>query len=109
MSEHVAELNKKNFGEFIAKGKVVVDFWAEWCPPCRMLMPVFEEVAKKLKGKASFGKVNIEDGAEIAESFGVMGVPTLIFFKDGREVSRNSGFIEQEELVDLIKETLSFK
>ncbi len=109
MSEYISELTKKNFDEFISKGKVVVDFWAEWCPPCRMLSPVYEEVAKKLKGKASFGKVNIGEGAEIAENFGVMSVPTIIFFKDGKEVARNSGFLEREEMIDLIKETLNFK
>lgn len=105
MSGNAKELNSENFDEFIAKGKNVVDFWAEWCGPCKMMAPVFEEVAKAFKGKIGFGKVNVEDNGELAEKFGVMGIPTLVFFRDGKEVSRNSGFVDSESLKDMVKES----
>jgi thioredoxin 1 len=104
MSENAKELNAENFDDFIAQGKSVIDFWADWCSPCKMMAPVFDEVAKKFKGKIGFGKVNIDDNSKLAEKFGVMSIPTLVFFKDGKEVSRNSGFIDSESLKDMVKE-----
>ncbi len=103
MPENVKELNGKNFDDFISKGNVIVDFWAEWCGPCKMLKPIFGEVAAHLKGKVQFGAVNIDDGQEIAERFDVMSVPTVIFFKDGEMVERFSGVMQKEEIIKLAK------
>jgi thioredoxin 1 len=105
MPEHVKELNGKNFDDFIAKGEVLIDFWAEWCGPCKVLKPIFEETAKEMKGKVKFGIVNIEDGQEIAERFDVMSVPTVIFFKNGEVVERFSGVLDKKEILSTIKKT----
>ena len=103
MSDNIKELNVKSFDDFFSEGKCVVEFWAEWCGPCKMLSPVVEEIAKEMRGKVKFGKINIEDNQEITEKWDVMSIPTLIFFKDGEQVERNSGFIEKKRLSDIIK------
>jgi thioredoxin 1 len=82
---------------------VVVDFWAVWCGPCRIMAPIIDEVARELKGKVKFGKVNVDEEGELAERFEVMSIPTLIFFKKGRQVERITGAIEEDELMDIIK------
>jgi thioredoxin 1 len=102
MSEGIKELNAGNFDDFISEGKVVVDFWAEWCGPCKMLKPVFEEVSKELKGKVKFGKVDIDSGQDLAEKFGVMSVPALVFFKDGEQVEMNCGYLDKKALLRMI-------
>jgi thioredoxin 1 len=103
MPEHAKELNDKNFDDFISKGDAVVDFWAEWCGPCKILKPIFQEVASEIKGKTKFGMVDIEKGQETAERFGVMSVPTVIFFKDGEIVERFSGVVEKKKFIEMIK------
>ena len=90
-------LNSANFDSAIAKGTVLVDFWAEWCGPCRMLIPVFEELSKEMK-KVKFAKVNITESEEIAQKFGVMSIPTLILFRDGKEVGRTMGALPKDML-----------
>lgn len=90
-------LNSANFDSAIAKGTVLVDFWAEWCGPCRMFIPVFEELSKEMK-KVKFAKVNITQDEEIAQKFGVMSIPTLILFRDGKEVGRTMGALPKDML-----------
>ena len=103
MTKEVSVISKKNFDEFVADGSVVVDFWAVWCGPCRIMAPIIDEVARELKGKVKFGKVNVDEEGELAERFEVMSIPTLIFFKKGRQVERITGAIEEDELMDIIK------
>jgi len=98
----VDELSGKEFEAFTKKGLVVVDFFAEWCMPCIMLAPVIEEISDKMK-KIKFGKVNIDDSRDISEEFAVMSVPTLIVFKDGKEVDRIVGSLPS----DVLEERLS--
>jgi len=102
MSEYVAELNKKNFDDFIAKGKCVVDFWAEWCGPCKAFKPVFEETAKEMKKKLKFGKVNIENNDGLAKRLNIMSIPTIILFKNKEEADRITGFMTKDELKEII-------
>ena len=80
-------LTDSNFHSEIAKHKlIVVDFWAPWCGPCRMVGPIIEELATEYAGKVAFGKLNVDENAMVPSSFGVRGIPTLIVFKDGKIV-----------------------
>ena len=84
--------NKESFDKSLNEGKLMmVDFWASWCGPCRMLGPVIEDLAGQYEGKAVVGKVNVDDEQELAIRYGVMSIPTVIFFKDGREIDRKVG------------------
>lgn len=87
----VKHWNDSNFDDAISDGVVVVDFYADWCPPCKKFGPVFEEVAADLEGAAIFGKVNVDQGRKAANDHGVSSIPTIIIFKDGKEVKRKTG------------------
>lgn|GEM_PF-1904680 len=99
----VIELSEDNFEKNIAKGKWVVDFWAEWCGPCKILSPAVEAAAKEMKGKVHFGKVNVDAEGELAQRFEVMSIPTLIFFNDGKLLDRTSGAMDEDELKNIIE------
>lgn len=93
------QLIKENFDEKIAKGVVIVDFWAPWCGPCMSFGPIFEKVGANLSSQnLSFAKVNIDDAPEIASDYGVRSIPTIIAFKDGQEVERLIGAADEEKL-----------
>jgi len=79
-------LNKDNFEETIKKGVTLVDFWAEWCGPCQMMLPVLDQFSESMEGKMTVAKVNVDENSEIAGQFRVMSIPTLIVFKDGEPV-----------------------
>ena len=99
----VKELSAKMFDAEVAKGTTLVDFWASWCGPCRMLAPVIEEISESAKG-VKFGKVEISNEQGLAGKFGVMSIPTLILFKDGEEVDRLIGAYPREIIEKWIKE-----
>lgn len=85
------------------KGIAIVDFWANWCGPCKMFSPVFENVSKKFDN-IKFCKLNIdEDSEDIAAKLGVMSIPTIILFKDGEEVKRNIGFMDENSLINFLE------
>ena len=75
------------------KGLLMVDFWADWCGPCKMLAPLVENLDKEYEGRVTVGKVNVDDEQELAIRYGVMSIPTVIFFKDGREIDRKVGLM----------------
>lgn len=86
------------------KGLVVVDLWANWCGPCKMMGPVIEELAKHYEGKVKIGKLDVDANGNTASKFGIASIPTTIFFKDGKEVDRMIGFQSKESLEKKIKE-----
>jgi thioredoxin 2 len=90
---HPIELTDGNFGQHVSRSDVpvVVDFWAPWCAPCRMMAPVFEEAASRLEPDLRFAKVNTDEHQETAARYGIRSIPTLIVFKGGREVARQAG------------------
>ncbi len=98
----VAHLNNETFAEMISEGIVLVDFWAEWCMPCQALLPVIEELGKELDGVAKIGKVNCDENRELVKKFGVMSIPTVIFFKDGVEVERLVGGYPKAKYIDRV-------
>ncbi len=95
-------LTDANFDAEIQKGVTLVDFHANWCGPCRMLAPVLEQVSKELKGKASLGKIDIDAEQKTATRFQITSVPTMILFKDGKEVNRLVGLRNAEAIKDFI-------
>jgi thioredoxin 1 len=108
MSENMIMLNKDNFDQTISVDKLVlVDFWAEWCGPCRMLGPVVEEVAGEADhDKVLFGKVNVDEEEELAKRFGIMSIPTIILFRNGQAVKKSIGFINKNQIMNLIAQNL---
>ena len=95
--------SETNFNELTQNGEVLVDFFATWCGPCRMLSPVLEEISSDRAG-IKVVKIDVDECPSLARNFGVMSVPTLYLFKDGKEVSKKSGFMPKEELLDWINE-----
>ena len=89
-------LTKDNFDEVISSGKVLVDFWAGWCMPCRMVAPVIEELAAEFEGKVTVAKVDVDNENALAARFDVMNIPTVVLFEDGKEVKRFVGVKPKE-------------
>jgi len=105
VADHVSilTLTDKNFQQQTKNKVVLVDFWAEWCAPCKMMAPVLNEVAGDLTGSSHVGKLNIEQYKSIAQQFNVRSIPTLILFKNGKEVKRFVGIKQKDFLLKEIK------
>ncbi|KFX56765.1 thioredoxin [Clostridium botulinum] len=91
-------LKVNEFDDAIKEGIVIVDFFADWCGPCKMLAPIFEELEEEMKDKVKFFKVNVDESGELASKFSVFSIPTMIIFKDGKDVSTEIGFLPKEKI-----------
>jgi len=105
----VLEITEKNFESEVVKSDipVILDFWAEWCGPCRMMAPVFEQLSSEFKGKLKFGKVNVDENSGIAGKFSIRGIPCLVIAKKGQEVDRIVGYASKDVVKSKIEEILS--
>jgi thioredoxin 1 len=104
MSEHVNEVSDNSFEKDVLQSDkpVLVDFWAQWCAPCRMIAPTVEAVAEKYQGAASVVKLNVDDNPSIPQKYGIKGIPTLILFKNGKEEERIVGATSKEAIARMI-------
>ena len=94
-------LNQENFEQVVSSGKVLVDFWAAWCGPCRMLSPVVDEVAEEVN--TAVAKCNIDENPALAEKYNINVIPTLVVLEDGKEVARSVGVVSKQKILDLVK------
>src|ERR671928_654826 len=104
MGQYVSEVKDDTFESEVLKSDVpvVVDFWAEWCPPCRALAPTFEELAERYEGSIKFLKLNVDENAEVPQRYGIKGIPTLIFFDGGQEAERLVGAAGKDALARIL-------
>lgn len=108
-SEKVITLSAENWAREVEQSTepVLVDFWAVWCGPCRMIAPVVDEIAADYEGRLKVGKLNVDENNELASRYGVMSIPTLLVFKDGQPVERIVGFQPKKELAAKIDRALA--
>lgn len=100
------QITDANIHSLLAEGKpLVVDFWAPWCGPCKMMLPIVDELAAQYEGKISIGKLNVDENPETCEKYGIMNIPTMLFFKNGELVQRHVGACRKADL-EKIAETL---
>ena len=104
MSDNVKEYTSDDFKSEVVESDtpVLVDFWAEWCGPCKVIAPVVEELATDYKGKIKFGKVNVDDNNMVASEYGVRSIPTLLIFKNGSVLNQIVGAVPKEKITDIL-------
>ena len=100
----VIKLDENNFEEIINSGEtVIVDFYADWCGPCKMMSPIIDSIAEELEGKVKVGKVNTDENMGLAEKYEIMSIPTIIVFKDGQVATTFLGVTSKEEILEAVK------
>lgn len=107
MSRRVQELDDQSFASTIEKGVVLVDFYADWCGPCKVIAPVIEALAEELEGKVTIAKVDVGQAETTTSSFGITAVPTLIIFRDGKEVRRFTGMTMKGQLLEALQKAMA--
>ena len=107
MAEYVT-LNDNNFKEEVIESKipVLIDFWAEWCAPCRLIAPIVEEIADEYQGKLKVGKLDVDNNPQTSMNYGIRSIPTLLIFKEGKPVETIIGAVPKKEIVDRLKPLL---
>lgn len=108
MAENCLTLTKENFDQEVLQSEqaVLVDFWASWCGPCRMVSPLIDELANDFQGKAKVGKVNVDEQQELAKTYRVMTIPTVAVFKKGEVVEKKVGAYPKEEFAQMLQRSL---
>ncbi len=108
MGENVIEITDQNFESTVLQSEtpVVIDFWAEWCGPCKTIAPVVDELADEYLGKVKFGKVNVDFNQQTAMKYGIRSIPSLLIFNDGSVVNQIIGSVPKDSIVKLLKETI---
>jgi len=108
MAEGIQEVTSSTWDSDVLKyqGLVMIDFWAAWCGPCRIVAPTVEELAKEYTGKIKVMKLNTDDNPDIASKYNIMGIPTLMFFKDGRKLDQTVGAVPKQQLKEKIESLL---
>lgn len=101
----VIKITSKNFEEEVSKSNVPVllDFWASWCGPCKMVSPIVDAVAEETEGRVKVGKINVDEEQELAKAFSIMSIPTLVVINNGKLVNQAVGVRSKEEILDMIK------
>ncbi|MGQ9705652.1 MAG: thioredoxin [bacterium] len=106
--ENIVNVNDTNFENEVIKSEkpVLVDFWAEWCGPCKMVSPVIESIAKEYQGRLKVCKLNVDENPTTATTYRITGIPSLIFFKDGKVADMLIGAVPKEEIIDIVDRVL---
>ena len=104
MSEHIAHVTDDQFEDQVLKSSdpVLVDFWAEWCGPCKMIAPILDEVSKDYDGRLKVAKMNVDENRDVPAKFGIRGIPTLMLFKDGQLAATKVGALSKAQLTAFI-------
>jgi thioredoxin 1 len=101
------QITDSNFKEYLDSGKpLVLDFWAEWCGPCRMVAPIIDELAEEYKEQVNIGKVDVDDNNDVAAECGIRNIPTILFFKDGKMADKQVGAVPKAKIEEKIKALL---
>ena len=108
MSDKIVQLSDGSFDSDVinATSPVLVDFWAEWCGPCKMIAPILDEIATEYEGKITVGKLNVDQNTETPPKFGIRGIPTLLLFKDGNVAATKVGAMSKTQLQQFIDENI---
>ncbi len=108
MSDTISNINATEFDDYVISSKlpVLVDYWAEWCGPCKLIGPILEDIAVEYDGKIKIAKVNVDDNQEIAKTYGIRGIPTLMLFKDGNVEATKMGALSKSQLAAFLDQNL---
>ena len=108
MSDAILTLTDEEFESKVIKSKkpVLVDYWAEWCGPCKMIAPILEEVADEMSDKVLIGKLNVDENSQTPPKYGIRGIPTLMLFKDGKAVGTQVGAVSKADLIKFIEDNI---
>lgn len=108
-SPQVVHLTDDTFDETIkhAQGPVLVDFWAAWCPPCKVISPYLDQIAGEVEGRATVAKVNVDENGDLSARFGIRSIPTLVIMKDGRVVDQTIGAMQKDEIRSFLQKHIA--
>ena len=107
MVDYITELNNENYNTFVGSNLVLVDVWAPWCGPCKMISPIVDEISSDYQGRLSVGKLDADSNRETITELGVRNIPTILLYKNGEIVDKSTGAVTKQKLVEMIDKHLS--